>query len=41
MNINTYQFKTWISMIWLAVKIVIIIMIIWGSEKIMVLYQNF
>jgi len=41
MNVSTYQFKTWLSIIWLAMKIVIIIIAIVGSEKILVLYQNF
>lgn len=41
MNVTTYQFKTWLSIIWLALKIAIIILIILGSEKILVLYQNF
>lgn len=41
MNVSMCQFKTWISIIWLALKITIIIMIILSSEKILILYQNF
>ena len=41
MEFNKIIMNKWISIIWLALKIALLIILILGSQKVLVLYQNF